>query len=71
MAASFSIREVKSSWSTDDVRTLRELAQRDQPIAAIAKLLGRSESAVRNKATMHGIPIRRAQNSMPRCALTP
>lgn len=60
MAASFSLREGKRSWSTDDVRTLRELAQRGLPIAAVAKLLDRSESAVRNKATMHGIPMRRS-----------
>jgi hypothetical protein len=42
---------------------LRELARRDQPIAAIAKFLDRSESAVRNKATMHGIPVRRSRAS--------
>ena len=61
MSASFSLRDVKSSWSTDDVRMLRELSERDLTIDAIAKLLRRSESAVRNKATMHGIPMRRSR----------
>jgi hypothetical protein len=60
MAALFSLREGKRSWNTGDVRMLRELAPRGLPIAAIAKLLDRSESAVRNKATMHCIPMRRS-----------
>jgi hypothetical protein len=61
MRASFSLRDVKASWSSDDVRMLRELSQQDLTIDAIAKLLRRSESAVRNKATMHGIPMRRSR----------
>jgi hypothetical protein len=58
MRASFSFPTVKSTWSTDDIRELREFAEQGLPVAVIAKRMRRSESAIRNKAAMHGVPVR-------------
>lgn len=60
MPTSFCFPAVKRSWSTDDVRTLRELSHQGLPVTTIARRLGRSESAIRNKAAMHGVPVRSA-----------
>lgn len=60
MSTSFCFPTVKRSWSTDDVRALRELSRQGLPVTTIARRLGRSESAVRNKAAMHGVPLRSA-----------
>jgi hypothetical protein len=46
------------------VRLLRELALAEFPVAQIAAALGRTESAIRNKAGMHGISLATAA----RCA---
>ncbi|HEX7011332.1 MAG TPA: hypothetical protein VF161_01225 [Steroidobacteraceae bacterium] len=62
MSTPFSLPTVKRTWSTDDIRALRELSQQGLPVAIIARRLGRSESAIRNKAAMHGVPVR----SVPR-----
>jgi hypothetical protein len=40
-----------------EIRQLRELAQQGIALASIAAALRRSESAVRNKAGMHGISL--------------
>lgn len=56
---SFSFPQPKRTWSRDDVRVLRELAQQGLPLTSIAKALGKSESAVRNKATLHGVTVSR------------
>ena len=45
-------------WSSDDLRRLRELAATGTPLDAIATTLRRTESAIRNKAGMHGISLR-------------
>ena len=50
-----------SAWSVEDVRTLRTLAQSGMSIGAIAAALHRSESAVRNKACMHGVSLQRTR----------
>ena len=50
-----------SSWSVADIRLLRELAQQGLPPSSIARALGRTQSAVRNKAGMHGISLQRLQ----------
>ena len=47
-----------NAWSIDDVRRLRELAARNVSIEAIATTLGRSPSAIKNKAGLHGISLR-------------
>lgn len=46
-------------WSTAEIRRLRELAQQGVALHIIARSLGRSESALRNKAMMHGISLQR------------
>jgi hypothetical protein len=48
-----------TGWSTADIRRLRELAEQGMPVPTIAATLRRSESAIRNKAGMHGISLRR------------
>jgi len=46
-----------SAWSREDVCKLRELAQNGTPLQLISSILRRTESAVRNKAGMHGISL--------------
>jgi len=58
MSTPFSLPAVKRTWSTDDICALRELSQQGLPVAIIARRLGRTESAIRNKAAMHGVPVR-------------
>nr|WP_298720390.1 hypothetical protein [uncultured Steroidobacter sp.] len=48
-----------NAWAAADVRRLRELAGQGISPGQAAKLLRRSESAVRNKAGLHGISFRR------------
>lgn len=45
-------------WTNREIRLLRELALRGDSICAIAEQLRRSESAIRNKAGLHGISLR-------------
>lgn len=45
-------------WKPEDLRQLRELVQSGEPLKLIAARLRRSESAIRNKAAMHGISLR-------------
>jgi hypothetical protein len=47
-------------WSTDDIRRLREFAEQGLPLNLISTTLRRSESAIRNKAGMHGISLQRS-----------
>jgi hypothetical protein len=49
-----------SAWSREEIRQLRELAEGGTPVRVISTLLRRTESAVKNKAGMHGISL---QNS--------
>lgn len=48
----------RNQWSLEQVRVLRALANQGLPAHRIAAELKRSESAVRNKACMHGISLR-------------
>lgn len=52
-------------WSAEELRRLREMALRRMPLHLIAGALRRSESAIRNKAAMHGISLRAATPSEP------
>ena len=45
-------------WSQEEIRRLRELAARGLRVSDIAARLGRSESAIRNKAGLHGVSLR-------------
>ncbi|GFE85927.1 hypothetical protein GCM10011488_08810 [Steroidobacter agaridevorans] len=47
----------RNPWTADALRRLRELAAIGAPVSDIASALGRSESAIRNKAGLHGISL--------------
>lgn len=49
----------RSSWSSDEIRRMRELAAQNVSLQAMAALLRKTPSAIRNKAAMHGISLRR------------
>ena len=46
-----------ASWTSDDLRELRTLAERGCSAQIIAKKLRRTESSVRNKVLMHGLSL--------------
>ena len=43
------------SWTAEDVRLMRTLAQEGRTMAEIAKAVGRSEAATQYKARMYGV----------------
>lgn len=45
-------------WSREDLHRLREFASAGLPLDIIAGLLGRTVSAIRNKACVHGISLK-------------
>lgn len=51
-------RRTVNIWSTSDIRQLRDLAAAGVPAEIIAVTLQRTHSAVKNKAGLHGIPLR-------------
>lgn len=52
-------------WSIEEIRTLRYLVAQGLPLDEIAIALGRSEIAIRNKAGIQGISLRRG-GELPR-----
>ena len=48
-----------NTWSTDEIRQLRQLATAGASLDTICVTLRRTRSAIRNKATMHGISLKR------------
>jgi len=48
---------LSNTWTMDDIKRLRELAVSGLSLETIAVKLRRTPSAVRNKATMHGISL--------------
>jgi len=44
-------------WTREDIRLLRELAERGVSVAGISARLKRSANAVRQRASIHGISI--------------
>jgi len=50
-------RTLPGTWAIEDVQLLRSLALQGLPVELIASQLGRSASAIKNKAGMHGIPL--------------
>jgi hypothetical protein len=52
-----------SSWSTEDIRKLRQLAEEGRSLSELCKALRRTESAIRNKASMHGIPLKNSRTA--------
>ena len=53
-----------NTWSIEEVRLLRQLAVDGAPLETIAVTLRRTRSAIRNKATMHGISLRRCTEGL-------
>lgn len=53
-----------NTWSTEDIRLLRQLAFDGASLETIAVRLRRTRSAIRNKATMHGISLKRCGEGM-------
>jgi hypothetical protein len=53
-----------NTWSTEDIRLLRQLAVDGASLETIAVKLHRTRSAIRNKATMHGISLRRCGDGL-------
>jgi hypothetical protein len=47
-------------WAIEEIRALRSLAAQGVSPDGIALALGRTEFAIRNKAVIHGISLRRA-----------
>jgi hypothetical protein len=47
-----------NTWSTDEIRRLRQLATTGASLDTICVTLRRTRSAIRNKATMHGISLK-------------
>ncbi|HKU17578.1 MAG TPA: hypothetical protein VJQ52_24500 [Steroidobacteraceae bacterium] len=58
-------RTMVRSWSSQEVRAMRELADQGWGAEAIAARLRRTVSAVRNKAGMHGISLQRMRPAEP------
>jgi hypothetical protein len=52
-------RNVGKPWTKEDVSQLRELAKENRPTRIIGLKLGRSQRAVRAKASKKGISLRR------------
>lgn len=46
-----------SAWSREEICRLRELAAIGTPLRLISRILNRTESALRNKACLHGISL--------------
>jgi hypothetical protein len=53
-------RRSMNVWAIEEIRALRSLAAQGVPADGIALALGRTEFAIRNKAVIHGISLRRA-----------
>jgi hypothetical protein len=48
------------SWSSEEIRQLKAFAQAGRSPREIARALKRTESAIKNKACMHGISLNSA-----------
>lgn len=60
-----------NTWSTEEIRQLRQLAVAGASLDTISITLRRTRSAIRNKATMHGISLRRCGDGLPGALTTP
>ena len=58
-----SIRNSGKAWSGADARALRQLAKGNTPTRVIGLKLGRSEAAVRAKATELGVSLKPVNQS--------
>lgn len=58
MSRRFVVPSATSSWSVQEVQKLQALVEARTSVLEITEILGRTESAIRNKAALHGIPLR-------------
>lgn len=58
-----STRNTGKLWTPSDVRQLKELAQENTPTRVIGLKLGRTEDAVRNKASEKDVSLRPTNQS--------
>ncbi len=58
-----STRNTGTAWSDSDVRDLKRLARENTPTRVIGLKLGRTENAVRSKASQEGISLRPTNQS--------
>lgn len=58
-----STRNTGKAWSSSDVRELRQLARENTPTRVIGLKLGRSEDAVRTKASAESVSLRPTNQS--------
>lgn len=58
MAGRFVVPSAAASWSIHELQKLQALVEARTSLVEIAKALRRTESAIRNKASLHGIPLR-------------
>jgi len=71
MRSNFLLPAAGNSWSSDQIRTLRKLAGEGLPAKQIAMAMKRTESAIRNKAGMHGISLKGTSHSPPELGAQP
>ncbi len=58
-----STRNTGKTWTTADVKQLRQLAKGNTPTRVIGLKLGRTENAVRSKASEQGISLKPTNQS--------
>jgi hypothetical protein len=56
-------RNMREAWSTQDVRTLKQLAKENTPTGVISLKMGRTPTAIRAKAQREGISLGPANRS--------
>lgn len=56
-------RNSGSSWSNNDIKQLNKLAKDNTPTRVIGLKLGRTENAVRSKASQEGISLKPTNQS--------
>jgi len=58
MSRGFVVPSAANSWSMHDVQKLQALVEARTSVREMARILRRTESAIRNKAALHGISLR-------------
>ncbi len=58
-----STRNTGKDWSSSDVKALRQLARENTPTRVIGVKLGRTEDAVRSKASNEGVSLKPTNQS--------
>lgn len=58
-----STRNSGQNWSNQDVRQLRQLARENTPTRVIGLKLGRTEDALRSKATVENVSLKPTNQS--------